>query len=227
MRQVDPERKEIIQAEYKKLMLQAAERVIMRRGFRLATMDEIAREARFSKATLYKYFKSKGEILLEIILQYFEEIRARVVEIQRSAEKPEEKIKLLIESILEIQSQKENISRMFLQDKSLRDFIHRFFMPTKKDDNREFQQALRSFRLKRQDIFEAGCQVIKEGIEKERFVRTSPESILNYIWAVIEGLVHTRYWREKKVPVKEETEEVYRFLMTGIARQAFPEGEEK
>ena len=49
------ERKERIQAEYKRLMLAAAERVICRHGYQSATMDEIAREAEFSKATLYKY----------------------------------------------------------------------------------------------------------------------------------------------------------------------------
>jgi len=50
------ERKERIQAEYKRLMLAAAERVICRHGYQSATMDEIAREAEFSKATLYKIF---------------------------------------------------------------------------------------------------------------------------------------------------------------------------
>lgn len=89
------ERKERIQAEYKRLMLEAAERVICRHGYQAATMDEIAREAEFSKATLYKYFKNKGEIFLEIILKYVEEIRSELIAISQSKLEPEEKLKKL------------------------------------------------------------------------------------------------------------------------------------
>lgn len=227
MSQVRLERKEIIQAEYKKLMMQAAERVIIRRGFRSATMDEIAREAHFSKATVYRYFQNKGQLLLEIILQYIEEIRARVVQISRSDYSPEEKLKQMIQSILEIQSQKENISRLFVQDKNLRDFLHRLFTPSKKEDTREFQQALRTFKVKREDILQAGCQVIKEGIDKGKFIKASPESMLNFVWATVQGLIHTRYWREEKIAPEAETEQVFRFLMRGIARQPLQKGEER
>ncbi|MCX8160951.1 MAG: TetR/AcrR family transcriptional regulator [Candidatus Saccharicenans sp.] len=217
-------KKEIIQAEYKRLMLLAAERVILRRGFRSATMDEIAREANFSKATLYKYFDNKGQILLEIILQYIDEIKERLKEIQQSALSPDEKLKQMILSVLDIQTRKENISRLFVQDKSLRDFIHRIFTPASKEDNREFQQTLKIFKTKRDEIYQSGSKVLTEGMNRGMFVAADPEKLLRYVWALIEGLIHTRYWQEEKISPEQETEQIFEFLMKGIAGKTLRKG---
>ena len=45
-------------------------------------MDDIAREAQFSKATLYQYFNGKSEIFFAIISSLLEEIMERLEEIK-------------------------------------------------------------------------------------------------------------------------------------------------
>ncbi|MGB9836096.1 MAG: TetR/AcrR family transcriptional regulator [Candidatus Saccharicenans sp.] len=227
MKKAQDIRKEIIQTQFKKHMLQAAEEVILRRGYKAATMDEIAREAGFCKATLYKYFKNKGEILLEIIIQYIDEMKNRVVEIAASADPPELKLKKMIYSLLEIQLKKANISRLFIQDKNIREFMHRFFDPAEKENNRELQQAIRNFNARREEIFKAGLEVIKEGIDRGVFVKTSAEKLLNYVWAVTEGLIHIRFWQDDKLPPDKQTDEVFDFLMNGIGQPPVLKGEKK
>lgn len=49
-------------------ILAAAERLFAERGTDKTTMDDIAREAEYSKATLYVYFQSKEEIINAILL---------------------------------------------------------------------------------------------------------------------------------------------------------------
>lgn len=218
------QRKEIIQAEYRKLMLQAAERVIIRRGFRSATMDEIAREGGFSKATLYKYFRNKAQIFLGIILQYIGEINDRIKAIQVSDLTPEEKLQEMILAVLEIQSSKENISRLLLQDRSLREFAHRLFAPARGDKNRLFQQALKTFTTKREEILRSGCQVIIEGIKQGKLKEDDPEILLRYVWALLEGLMHTRFWQKEKVSTREEARRAFDFLMNGIGRETLVKG---
>lgn len=227
MKKAQEIRKEIIQTQFKKHMLQAAEEVIIRRGYKAATMDEIAREAGFCKATLYKYFKNKGEILLEIIIQYIEDMRNRIVEIADSEDSPEIKLRKMIYSLLEIQLRKANISRLFIQDKNIREFLHRFFGQAEKENNWELQQALKSFNVRREEIFKAGLKVIKEGIDEGIFLKTSPERLLHYVWAVTEGLIHIRFWEESKIPPEKEAEEVFGFLMNGIGQPAVLKGEKK
>ena len=48
----------------KEQILSSALSVFKKQGIEKATMDEIAKEADFGKATLYYYFSSKEEILL-------------------------------------------------------------------------------------------------------------------------------------------------------------------
>lgn len=49
-------------------ILAAAERLFTEKGTDKTTMDDIAREAEYSKATLYVYFQSKEEIINAILL---------------------------------------------------------------------------------------------------------------------------------------------------------------
>ena len=47
-------------------IIDAAERLIFSKGYSNSTMDEVAREAGFTKKTLYSYFNSKDEIYEKI-----------------------------------------------------------------------------------------------------------------------------------------------------------------
>ena len=51
----------------KQNILDSALSVFKNKGFEGSTMDEIAKDADFGKATLYYYFNSKEEIFVEIL----------------------------------------------------------------------------------------------------------------------------------------------------------------
>ena len=55
--------KEALQQFHKDMISCAADRLFQCNGFDKTTMDDIAREADYSKATLYVYFKSKDQIV--------------------------------------------------------------------------------------------------------------------------------------------------------------------
>lgn len=59
-------------------ILAAAERLFSERGVDRTTMDNIAREAEYSKATLYVYFQSKEEIVGAILLNGLIMLKKRV-----------------------------------------------------------------------------------------------------------------------------------------------------
>lgn len=50
-------------------IIEAAEKVFFAKGYALATMDDVAREAEFSKRTVYVYFNSKEQIYFEIMVR--------------------------------------------------------------------------------------------------------------------------------------------------------------
>lgn len=65
------ERKEKERLVRKNGMIDAAERVFFKKGFENSTMDDIAKEAEFTKKTIYSYFKNKEELYYEIMLLGF------------------------------------------------------------------------------------------------------------------------------------------------------------
>jgi len=60
------ERKEREKEQRKNAIIDAAEKIIFSKGLEVATMDEIAEKAEFSKGTLYLYFKNKEDLYLAI-----------------------------------------------------------------------------------------------------------------------------------------------------------------
>ena len=65
-------------------ILAAAERLFTEKGTEKTTMDDIAREAEYSKATLYVYFQSKEEIINAILLSGLVLLKKKLCEAMES-----------------------------------------------------------------------------------------------------------------------------------------------
>lgn len=63
------ERKQMEKEMKQKDIIDAAERVFFSKGFDNSSMDEVAKEAEFSKRTVYLYFNSKEQIYFEIMIR--------------------------------------------------------------------------------------------------------------------------------------------------------------
>ena len=81
MPKVVPEYKE----EAKKKILSAGREVMSRKGYRATTMDDIAEYVGVSKATLYLYFGSKDELVIEIVKAFPEQIREIMMSVYPAA----------------------------------------------------------------------------------------------------------------------------------------------
>ncbi len=66
MKQLEQQRRDEI--------LSAAIKVFSRKGFYLATTDAIIKEAKIGKGTMYRYFKNKENLFLEIVLAGLDEL---------------------------------------------------------------------------------------------------------------------------------------------------------
>lgn len=99
------DKKKKSQTQTREKILAAAKKTFARKGFDGARVDEIAQKAKVNKALIYYYFKSKEEILEEIMKQFLEEsINRKYAIVERNRkESPKKKIdpKELIESSAE------------------------------------------------------------------------------------------------------------------------------
>ncbi|HTI05821.1 MAG TPA: helix-turn-helix domain-containing protein, partial [Gemmatimonadales bacterium] len=63
-------------AETRSLLVSAGLELFAERGFELATLDEVALAAGFTKGAIYRHFPSKGAFLLALFEQYAAVARA-------------------------------------------------------------------------------------------------------------------------------------------------------
>lgn len=74
--------------------MDAAEQVFFDKGFLGATMDDVAKEAEYTKRTIYAYFDSKDELYTTVALRAFQALTAVIINAlsQNSSENGAEKV---------------------------------------------------------------------------------------------------------------------------------------
>jgi len=78
-------KKERLSEFNQKNIIDAAKKLFIANGIFHTSMDEISREAEYSKSTIYVYFKSKEEIYNYIILEHFELLKNAVCDALRDS----------------------------------------------------------------------------------------------------------------------------------------------
>jgi len=70
--------KKALSVFHREAIAKAADRLFLEKGFNATSMDDIAREGDYSKATLYVYFKSKEQIYVYILLEAMRTLQVRI-----------------------------------------------------------------------------------------------------------------------------------------------------
>jgi AcrR family transcriptional regulator len=81
-------KKEELQKFHRNYIIKSAEKLFSEKGFEKTTMDDIAREADYSKATIYVYFKSKEEIYSYIVYNGMQMLKERMKKVLSERENP-------------------------------------------------------------------------------------------------------------------------------------------
>jgi len=204
--------------EYHDTIVRAAETVITRKGYSATTMDDVAREAQFSKATVYKYFPSKSELVLEIMLHYFEVVGERVKAIRKERMSAREKLRRSIRVVLEFYEEKRNISRVLMMDQGMLKFLRIFVGGGQKaspsSDGKEFRLLME----RRRGVHTIGAKIVEEGISRKEFRRVDPLATVTFIDAVIHGYAHGHFWVDQTPDLGETADMIFGFVLNGIKR---------
>lgn len=217
------EREEWRRREFRRCILQAAERVIVRKGYGAMTMDDVAREAQLSKATLYHYFRSKGGLLLEILGHFFEEIDLEVQKINRLRLSAGEKLKKGILFYLRFTEEKENISRMLMMDPLFMRKLNIFVSPEGNVISEADRRFITKVRAKRKDILDGISETLNEGIVSGEFRQIDIAGAVTFLESLLQGYSHVRFWPGRKYSTKEATNIIHGFFLKGIDKKNGPE----
>src|SRR5947207_11380464 len=92
------------QAETRKRLLDAGERVFLRRGLQGSSVEEIAAEAGFTRGAFYSNFKSKDELFVELLhARVYDRYAQMAEEAQAQPETPRERLRWGVERIRDVQ----------------------------------------------------------------------------------------------------------------------------
>lgn len=89
--------------ESKELIISSAEKLFLEKGFDKVSMRDISEEAKFSKGAIYHHYKSKDEIIKEIINKYVELQRSMLVDLIKKTDgyTGKDKIVYLLDNIVD------------------------------------------------------------------------------------------------------------------------------
>jgi AcrR family transcriptional regulator len=87
--------------EKRRAIIASARLIASKQGLEAAKMSDIAREARVSKGTLYRFFESKEDLLLAVVLEGQMELVPLFVEKRHSGGAPLERLRAMTEVVVQ------------------------------------------------------------------------------------------------------------------------------
>jgi AcrR family transcriptional regulator len=93
------------QAETRERLLEAAEKVFLRRGFQGSSVEEIAAEAGFTRGAFYSNFKSKDELFVDLLhARVYDQYAEVASQTQLQQGTPRERLRWGVERIRDMQA---------------------------------------------------------------------------------------------------------------------------
>ena len=190
-------------------ILAAAQEVFAEQGFDAARMEEVARRARVGKGTLYNYYDSKEDLLIQAVIASMEEVRERIATaVDPSPEQPirsvEDVLRMLIVEPLP------GITRRF----------HSLLQPGVGGDRRDaearrrFFEANQVFYRERERDFEG---LIEAGARAGQFRSdVDPAEVSLLLLAVFDGLLRRATFDEPRVDPSRAFDALLQLLRGGL-----------
>ncbi len=214
------ERERLRRESNRSFILQAAEHVFVRRGFSLATMDAIAAEAQFSKATLYRYFPSKKEIFLQIIINSLDEARRETLQISGKAGGAEDKLREYVRFIMSYSKKKEGFTHIFFMEKYALKKIFNVDLKNFPIHSTKHPEIPTKIKSKMQDISKAVGTIIQEGIDSGEFLDINVKKAVFVLGSLIRGFQFRGPLYDEDISANDSAEIILQFYLNGIKNQS-------
>jgi AcrR family transcriptional regulator len=213
------ERKRKRSQENKMYISKAAEKVIIRKGYSAMTMDDVAEESQFSKATIYRYYKSKGELIIDIVASYLEDLVHQIARIKAEKINAKTKLNEVIHCVARFHKEKGNISRIFIMDEFFMKRIRVFLLDKQKPSSDHEEKFFEMVKARRKQIFKQVYEVLAEGVEAGEFNEINVPEAVTFLESALQGFCHGKLWRDKRYSLDHEADLIHGYFLHGIERK--------
>jgi len=207
-------------------IIHAAETAILRRGVGAVSMDDVAAEAQFSKATLYRYFRSKAELVFEIVLHFLEDLDARAKAVRAGQVSHEDRLRESLTAFLRFEIEKENITRIFLMERNFLQLMQAFVGDQGRTGPEGVRKFIQKVKAKRRVLVDDTIAEIEAGIAAGEFRAVDPVRAARFLSSLVQGFFVELFWIDEKIDIEAEARSLCDFILRGIARPrtSAPEG---
>jgi AcrR family transcriptional regulator len=188
--------------EFREKVIITAGHIFSRYGFRKTTMDEIARELKMGKSSIYYYFKSKEDIFEAVVLYEANTLRNELTTSIKAVESPVEKMKNYV------------FVRMKAFEK-LSNYYNAIF--DKNLDHFEFIENIRA-KYDREELAILRL-LIWYGTRKKIFNVANSEYTALAIQTTLKGLEVPLFWMKKEVNIENRLNAILDVLFNGILKK--------
>lgn len=188
--------------EYRKKIITGAARVFSRFGFKKTTMDEIARELKMGKSSIYYYFKSKEQIFEAVVLKEANMLRNELTTAIKSVDSPIGKMQRYVSVRMKAFEQLSNYyNAIFDNNLDHYEFIERI----REKYDREEMAILRL--------------IIYDGMRKKVFSVENSEYTAMAIQTTMKGLEVPLFWKKREGDIEHRMKAILDVLFYGIVKK--------
>jgi AcrR family transcriptional regulator len=188
--------------EFRKKVIITAGQIFSRYGFRKTTMDEIARELKMGKSSIYYYFTSKEEIFEAVVLYEANILRNELTAAIKSVDSPVEKVRNYV------------FVRMKTFEK-LANYYNAIF--DKNLDHFEFIENIRT-KYDREELAMLRL-LLWHGTRKKVFSVANSEYTALAVQTTLKGLEVPLFWMKKEVNIGNRLDAILDVLFNGILKK--------
>ena len=185
--------------------MEAAQSVVVAKGYGDSRMDDIVKKANLSKGAIYWYYKSKKEIYLSLVDYWFDEYSKGVLSNLEDKKKSSDQLKVLFNYFID----------QFDQNPATFKIMVEFWRMAGLDND---------FNSKLQDVYSHFLKyiidIIKNGIENGEFNNVDPRITALSILVNIEGIHWFILFDKSGVEAHEYIDTISDFILNGLKKKS-------
>jgi AcrR family transcriptional regulator len=186
-------------------ILSAAKRVFSRKGYEATTVEDIALEAGFGKASLYFYFKRKEEVFLSLIKEGLEGQRKLLKEIMNSQLSNGERLEAVVSKMFEYVGENREFMRIVHSESQ------KLYATTLRE--------VRSYIMKEhRKTMEGIASIVQEGIKSGEFRKVEPILAAASFMGIVRSVIFNWFVTDDKSLLDRYKPMVMDIFLKGIGK---------
>lgn len=178
-------------------ILKAAGKVFPGKGFHKTLMDDVAREAKIGKGTIYRYFSNKEDLFFSILENGMDELYGRMTKARKKRNSPENKVASMVGALADF----------VIENRTLLNLMHEI-------EGKEIMKRVKKIKAHNQKVIKVLADELKNGAKEGKFKKGDYKLWAGMMAMASRGAFHS----SPEVPKEKIIKNITDLFFYGIAK---------